>query len=72
MSLNFLSQLSLQVQNYYSHFVNESSKPDMVDGIDLIILTKKLRILLVCCILNFIGIDNEKINEIFNNSSLKI
>jgi hypothetical protein len=42
----------------------------MVDGIDLIILTKKLRILLVCCILNFIGIDNEKINEIFNKTSL--
>jgi len=44
--LNFIIETIVDSRNYYSHFVNESSKPDMVDGIDLIILTKKLRILL--------------------------
>lgn len=56
-------------RHYYSHFMNKSKKPDTLDGFELFNLTKKLRILLICCVLNFIGIENRRINELFNKSN---
>lgn len=56
-------------RHYYSHFMNKSKKPNTLDGIELYRLTKKLRIILICCLLNFIGIENKKINELFNTSN---
>jgi hypothetical protein len=41
----------------------------IVDGIELFDLTHKLRKLLICCLLQFIGFDYSQINEIFNNSN---
>ena len=56
-------------RHYYSHFMNKSKKPHTLDGLELYLLTKKLRILLICCLLNFIGIENKKINELLNKSN---
>ena len=56
-------------RHYYSHFMNKSKKPNTLDGLELYILTKKLRILLICCLLNFIGIENKRINKLLNESN---
>ena len=42
-------------RHYYSHFMNKSKKPNTLDGWKLYNLTFKLRKLLICCILKFIG-----------------
>lgn len=56
-------------RHYYSHFMEPSKKPNKLDGIDLFNLTEKLRVLLICCLLNFVGIKNERINELLNKSN---
>lgn len=56
-------------RHYYSHFMNKSKRPNSLDGLELYNLTKKLRILLICCLLNFIGIENVRINELLNKSN---
>ena len=54
-------------RNYYSHFVKKSKKPATLDGVELLFLTKKLRVLLICCVLSFVGISHKMIDEIFQN-----
>lgn len=56
-------------RHYYSHFMNKAKKSDTLDGLELYRLTKKLRIILICCLLNFIGMENIKINELLNKSN---
>lgn len=56
-------------RNYYSHFMDRKKKKHIVDGYDLYILTIKLKRLLVCCLLNFIGFENDEINMILTKSS---
>lgn len=56
-------------RNYYSHFMEPSKKPKKLDGWALIKETKKLRILLICCVLSFIGLDNSQIDSIFKKSN---
>lgn len=59
-------------RHYYSHFVPLKKKPKTLDGIELFKESRKIRILLMCCILSFMGVDNSHINAIFNNSELKL
>ena len=56
-------------RHYYSHFMNKSKKPQTLDGIELYKLTDKLRILLICCVLSFIGLDHQQINNLLNKSN---
>ena len=56
-------------RHYYSHFMNKTKKPNTLDELELFNLTDKLRILLICCLLNFIGVENQKINDLLNNSN---
>lgn len=49
-------------RNYYSHFYKK--KNTIIQGIELYHVTKKLRYLLICCLLNEIGIEVEKIKII--------
>lgn len=56
-------------RHYYSHFMNKSKKPNTLDGWDLYNLTFKLRKLLICCILNFIGFEYDEINRLLNQSN---
>ena len=59
-------------RHYYSHFVLCDKKPKRLDGWDLIKQAKNLRLLLICCILSFIGLDNSRINTIFAKSNSKL
>ena len=63
-------------RNYYSHILKLEKKKDKhaLEGWELFDLTKKLRVLLICCVLNFMGMDNDKINRLLNkcnNSMIK-
>ena len=53
-------------RHYYSHFMERSKKKNALDGVELYLLTHKLRKLLICCLLHFIGFDYNQIDEIFN------
>ena len=55
-------------RHYYSHLLPPGKKPNVVDGHELYDLNHKLRKLLLCCILNFIGFNNNEINMIFSKS----
>lgn len=56
-------------RHYYSHFMPKTKKPNTLDGIELYNLTHNLRILLICCLLNFIGFDNTQIKSIITKSN---
>ncbi|WP_165026042.1 HEPN domain-containing protein [Dysgonomonas sp. ZJ279] len=56
-------------RNYYSHFYKRNKNHKILDGIELFELSKKLRILLICCVLHFVGFENDKINELLNKSN---
>jgi hypothetical protein len=58
-------------RNYYSHILKLEEKEDKhaLEGWELFDLTKKLRVLLICCVLNFMGMDNDKINQLLNKSN---
>ena len=61
-------------RHHYSHLLPTGKKKNVLDGIELYYLNHKLRKILLCCMLNFIGFDNEEINRIFkksNNSYLR-
>lgn len=55
-------------RHYYSHILKLEKKEERkaLDGAELFGLTRKLRVLLICCVLNFLGMDNLKINELLN------
>lgn len=55
-------------RNYYSHLLPTGKKTNVKDGIELYKLNHKLRKILLCCLLNFVGFNNEEINKIFKRS----
>lgn len=61
-------------RNYYSHILKLEKKEQKLalEGAKLFSLTRKLRVLLICCVLSFMGIENAKIDELLNkcNNSL--
>lgn len=61
-------------RNYYSHILKLEKKEQKLvqEGVNLYNLTSKLRVLLICCILDFLGFEKDKINELLNkcNNSL--
>ena len=61
-------------RHYYSHILKLEKKQDKsaLDGIELYTLTKKLRVLLFCCVLNFLGLSNDRINEMLNSCNAPI
>ena len=62
-------------RHYFSHLLPPGKKEHVVDGLQLYNLNHKLRKLLLCCLLSFIGFSNEEINKIFaksNNSFLRM
>lgn len=64
-------------RDYYSHILKleKKEKRNALEGSQLFDLTRKLRVLLICCVLNFLGMDNEKINMLLNkchNSILRV
>lgn len=59
-------------RHYYSHFMEKTKKKNTLDGVELYELTHKLRKLLICCLLHFIGFDYYQINEIFEKCYNKL
>lgn len=57
---------AIKSRNYYSHFFED--KDAVLDGLELYNLAKKLRILLICCILSLLGFNNSKINMLIKKS----
>ena len=55
-------------RHYFSHLLPPGKKVHVVDGHELYDLNHKLRKLLLCCMLNFVGFTNQDINEIFSKS----
>lgn len=51
---------TIKSRNYYSHFYK--NKDGVLDGLDLFRLSKKMRLLLICCILSLLGLPNSKID----------
>ena len=61
-------------RNYYSHFYKKQNDHKVLVGNDLFLLSKNVRLLLICCVLQVIGFSNTEINEILNrcnNSMIK-
>jgi hypothetical protein len=56
-------------RDYFSHFFQRSEKTNIVDGLELFELTKKLRLLLICCVLDLVGFSKQKIDEITKMNS---
>lgn len=56
----------------YSHLYpdEEQDNKQVVKGVELYWLTQKCKILLTCCILKMMGLDNEEINTCCNNSPI--
>ena len=59
-------------RHYYSHFMDRKKKKNILDGYELYKLTVKLKKLLVCCLLNFVGFDNNEINMILKKSNNRL
>lgn len=55
-------------RNYYSHFYYTNSSATIVDGFELYDITKKLKLLLICCVSRLVGFNNQDINTFFNKS----
>lgn len=56
-------------RNYYSHFMEKSSKRKILDGARLYELTAKLRNLLLCRLLELMGLNNMEISKVFANQT---
>lgn len=56
-------------RHYFSHFVHKADKPFAKDGLELYHLTCKIRKLLICCLLNFVGFSNDQIDNIVKESN---
>lgn len=59
-------------RHYYSHFMDRNKKKNSLDGYELYKLTVKLKQLLVCCLLKFVGFDNNEINMILKKSKNRL
>ncbi len=55
-------------RNYYSHVLRVDLKEDKKaqDGLKLYYLMERLRVLLLCCVMDFLGLDHAKINQLMN------
>lgn len=58
-------------RHYFSHFVPKNKKTFAKDGKELYELTGKIRKLLICCLLNFVGFSNDQIDNIIKKSDSK-
>ena len=57
-------EAAVDSRNYYSHFVDKSKKPKTLDGWELYDLTRKLRNVLLCLVLELLGLTHEEIERL--------
>ncbi len=65
----FDAKAAADSRNYYSHFFIKESRHRVLDGIELYKLYIQMRALLICCILELIGLDLETIDRITSSSN---
>ncbi len=53
-------------RNYYSHFFDKNNF--VLQGKELYFLSRRLRCLLICCVLNLVGLDISLINKLLNKN----
>lgn len=58
-------------RDYFAHFMPRARKKNVLDGFELHVLTKKVRRLVICCVLSDLGFDNVAIDTIFKGSNSK-
>lgn len=56
-------------RNYYSHFVDKSKKPKALDGQELNKQTLKLRKILLCLVLDLLGLSHKEIEAILDKQN---
>ena len=56
-------------RHYYSHFMEKSPKRKVLDGVQLYELTVKLRNLLLCQVLELMGLNNTEISKVLSNQT---
>ena len=56
-------------RNYYSHFMAKSPKRKILDGARLYELTARLRNLLLCQVLELMGLNNTEISKVFSSQT---
>lgn len=62
----------VQTRDYYTHLLPDGAKEKAItDGEDLLWLTAKCKILLLCCILDYMGMTQEEINTCCNESPVR-
>ena len=57
---------------YFSHLMPKTSNLKAIDGWELLEEARKLRILLLCCVLSLLGFDNNQINDVLNKSNSRL
>ncbi|GEM_PF-619326 len=57
---------------YFSHFMPKTSNLKAIDGWELLEEARKLRILLLCCVLSLLGFNNNQINDLLNKSNSRL
>ena len=57
---------------YFSHFMPKTSNLKAIDGWELLEEARKLRILLLCCVLSLLGFNNNQINDVLNKSNSRL
>lgn len=66
-SSNLNVQAVVDTRDYFSHFFARNTKHNLLEGIELFELTRKLRLLLICCVLDLMGFSKQKISDIVND-----
>lgn len=64
----FNVQHVVNTRDYYSHFFEKDNRPIIEEGLELFRVTEKLRMLLICCVLDLVGFNQKKINEIIEKN----
>lgn len=61
-------------RNYYSHVLRVDLKENKKaqDGLKLYDLMGRMRVLLICCVLGFLGLDHAKINQLMNGCNSQV
>lgn len=62
--LNLDIEAVVDSRNYYSHFVHKSNKPKSLDGLALYEQTKMLRKILLCLVLELLGLSHNEVGQI--------
>ena len=57
---------------YFSHFMPKTNNLKAIDGWELLEEARKLRILLLCCVLSLLGFNNNQINDVLNQSNSRL